>query len=108
MTQLIPLDTNKDLTIPVSGIQCNSSLAHEIARCQSPEDCITVLKDTVVAQDITASPSGELVASQRMVLPMIIHGLKIDLRADSGFEDNVISRDLISHLNLTIEDALEF
>ena len=107
MTQLIPLDTNEYLTIPMSGTQCNSSLAHGIARCQCPENCNPVLRDTVVARDITALPSGELVASQKMVLPMIIHGLTIDSRADSGSEDNIISRDLVSHLNLTIEDALE-
>ncbi len=107
MAQVIPLNTNERLTIPMTGIQCNSSLAHEIAQCQCPEDCIPVPKDTVVAQDFTALHSGELVASQKMVLPMIIHGLTIDSRADSGSEENIISRDLISHLNLGIEDALE-
>ena len=107
MTQVIPLETNGNLTLPMTGIQCDSLQAHEIARCQCPSHYIPVLRNTVVAQDFTFLPSEELVASQKMVLPIIIRGLTIDSRADSGSEDNIMSRDLISHLNLRIDNSPE-
>lgn len=107
MTQVIPLDSNENLTYPVTGVQCDSLQAHDTTRCQCPSHCIPVLRNSVAAQDFTALPSEELVGSQKMVLPMIIHGLTIDSRADSGSEDNIMSRDLISHLQLRIDDSLE-
>lgn len=108
MTQVVPLDTNKDLTISMTGIQCNSSQDYKITKCQSPEDCTCVPRDTIAVQGFTALHIEELVASQKMVLPITIHGLTINSRADSGSEDNIIRRDLISRLNLGIENALEY
>ena len=104
---MIPVDIDDDVLNATIEQLSGSSIPPETYQQQLSKDSKFEPWSADPVQRLLSNPIGGLVSSRKTVLPMIVEGLTVNSRTDSGSEDNIMRKDLVVQQHLEMDSTLE-